>query len=138
MPVSFRILPARSLVYVRFAGRITVAEAAAAFGAYAEDPARAPDHKHLLDFARVTGWAKDFPALMQLHASQLDVLLGAREEILYVYYAPPGPARPLVRLALQTWEEVPGVVALVQETEAGALELLGQPERSFAALLQNA
>lgn len=137
MPVSYRILPARGLVFVRFEGRITVDEAGAAFAAFTRDPDRGPVHKHLLDFSGVTGWTADFPGLMRLHAGQLDVLRDAHQEILYVYHAPEGPARPLARVLLPSWEEVPGVVALLQDTEAGALDLLGQPETSFAVLLQD-
>lgn len=136
MPVSFHILPDRALAYVRFEGLITVPEAGAAFAEYAAHPDMRPDQRHLLDLSRVTGWTKDFAALLELHAAQLDVLLEATHEILYVYYAPDDPARSLAQMAVRSWDEVPGVIATLQENEAGALNILGQPETTIDALLQ--
>lgn len=136
MPVSFKILPDRALAYVRFEGVITVPEASAAFADYAADPEMRPDQRHLLDMSRVTGWTTDFPALFELHASQLDVLMTAQHEILWVYFAPAEPARSLVQLAVRSWGEVPGLIVTLEENEAGALEILGLRENTIEALLQ--
>lgn len=138
MPVSFRILPARGLVYVRCEGEFTVSGAAEAFAAYARHPEMKPDQKHLLDLSRLTGWPRDYAGLMRLHAGQIDVFAHARHEILYVYYAPEGPGRSFARLAMRSWDDTPGVVTALQETEADALHVLGQPERTIGALLEEA
>jgi len=138
MPVFFRILPERGLLYVRFEGDLTVDEATQAYAEYTRHPDMRPGQKQLLDMERVTGSTPDFTALMELHARQLDVLLSAKHEILYVYYAPAGPAQALARLAIRSWDEVPGVVALLQQTEADTLHVLGQPETAIHTMLQAA
>ena len=44
----------------------------------------------------------------------------------------------MARMILRSWEDVPGVIPLLSETEADALQVLGQPEQTIDALLQEA
>lgn len=138
MSISFRILPDRGLVFVRYEGVIHFADSERAVAAYAADPEARPGQKQLVDLAAVTGWERNFPRLMRLQTAKAEVFLGSRHDLLIVYHAPSVRTRELARLTLRSWDGVPGVVPLVQETEAGALNVLGQPETSFAALSQNA
>ena len=138
MPIDFRILPERGLVYIRYEGVITFPETAQAFGAYMQHPDMRPGQKQLIDLARVTDWEKDFSGLLKLQAEKADAFLGSGHETLFVYFAPTEPTRVMARMILRSWEDVPGVIPLLQETEADALDVLGQPEASIDAMLQNA
>ncbi len=138
MPIDFRILPARGLVYVRYAGVITFPETAAAFGAYMRHPDMRPGQKQLIDLSRVTDWQKDFAGLLKLQVAKADAFVGSGHETHFVYFAPTQHTQAMARMILRSWEEVPGVIPLVQETEADALHVLGQPETSIDALLQEA
>ncbi len=138
MSIEFRILPERGLVYIRYAGVITFPETAQAFGAYMQHPDMRPGQKQLVDLSRVTDWDKDFAGLLQLQAEKADAFLGSGHETHFVYFAPTEHTRVMARMILRSWEDVPGVIPLLQETEADALHVLGQPEATIDALLQNA
>ena len=136
--IDFRILPARGLVYVRYEGVIHFADTARAFETYMNHPDMRPGQKQLVDLARVTDWDRDYAWLLKLQASKADAFMGARHEILFVYYAPTEHTQMMARMVLRSWDDVPGVIPLLHETEAGALDVLGQPEKTFDALLQSA
>ena len=136
MPVWFRILPARGLSYVRYEGVVRFAETGEAIAAYMRDPEMRPGQNQLIDLGSVTDWDRDFAELLRLQAIKADAFLGAGHEVHFVYYAPTARTLPMARMVLRSWEDVPGVIPLIAETEADALEVLGQPERTFDALLQ--
>ena len=136
MPISFRILPGRGLVYVRYAGHISFSETAQAFGEYMRHPDMRLGQQQLIDLSLVTDWVRDFGALLKLQAQKADAFLGAGHEVLFVYLAPSDRTQPMARMVLRSWEDVPGVIPLIAETEADALEVLGQPERTIDAMLQ--
>lgn len=132
--ISFRILPSRGLVFVRYEGEVRFADTERAVAAYAADPEARPGQNQLVDLAGVTDWERDFPRLMRTQTAKAGVFLGARHDLLIVYHAPTVQTRELARFVLRSWDGVPGVIPLIQETEADALNVLGQPETSFAAL----
>lgn len=138
MPLSYRILPHRGLVYVRYEGFARAAESARVFAEYAADPDCQPGQKQLIDLSAVTGFDHDFPTLIELQAQKVDAFVRGAAETLLVYYAPQKVAYDMTRLVLRSWEGVDAVVALVQQDEAEALALLGQPERSMVELLEAA
>ncbi|MDX2483911.1 MAG: hypothetical protein QNK42_09685 [Pseudodonghicola sp.] len=106
----------------------------AAFADYARDPDCKPGQKQLVDLSKITGYEPDFTKMMQVQANKADVFVAEGAETLMVYYAPNKLTQDLARLALRSWEPFDYIVALVQEDDAQALELLGQPERSLDAL----
>lgn len=138
MAVSFHILPARGLVYVRYEGVVNITDSAAAFGAYMQDPAFRPGQKQLVDLAAATGWEADYPRLMALQAEKAGALVVPGHETLFVYHAPNQTTRAIARVILRSWDDVDTVVPLIIDKEAEALAVLGQPERRFADLLANA
>lgn len=138
MSVSYQIMPDRSLVYVRYSGFIRLADTFAVFGAYARDPDRRPGQKQLVDLARVTGMEKDYTGLMKLQAEKAGTFMAEGQQTLLVYYAPSELAYRVAKLAIASWEPIRQVVPLIQQTETGALDLLGRRERSFAQLLERA
>ena len=138
MPVEFTILPARGLVYVRYEGHATVAEAGRAFGAYAGHPDARPGQKQLVDLAGVISFETDFAKLMGLQAAKADVFLAEGAQTLLVYHAPDRLTFDMSTLIRRSWEGIPGMAVRVLQTEAECLELLGQPERSIAALREAA
>lgn len=138
MSVTFRIFPGRGLVFVQYEGEAVIAETFEAFGAYMQHPDCRPGQKQLVDLSRVTGFDQDYPKLFALQARKADVFSAGGVETLAVYHAPTPLARELSRLVLKSWEPFDSVVALIQDNEADALALLGQPEQSFAELLEMA
>lgn len=134
MSVSFRIYPERGLVFVRYEGFLRLKDTLGAFAEYARHPDCRPGQKQLVDFTRVTGYEKDFTRLMEVQAHKVDVFAAEGAETLMVYVAPHQLSKELARLVLRSWEPFDSVVALIQEDEADALELLGQPERGLDSL----
>ena len=134
MSVSFRIFPDRGLVFVRYDGFARLAGTLAAFAEYARHPDCHPGQKQLVDLSGITGYEADFTKLMEVQANKADVFAAEGVETLMVYFAPGQELRDLAQLVMRSWEPFDSVVALIQDDEAQALELLGQPERSFDAL----
>lgn len=138
MPVRFHVLPGRGLVYIRYEGHARAAESLAAFAEYMRHPDCRPGQKQLVDLGGVTSFDRDFAKLLELQARKADVFVAEGVQSLIVYHAPDELTFSMARLIERSWEPFPGVVALVQQNEADSLALLGQPEQSFADLLQSA
>lgn len=138
MPVDYRILNRRGLVYVRYSGHVRFSETAQAFASYTRDPDMRPGQKQLIDLSRVTEWDRDFASLLKIQAAKADLFVAAGHETHFVYFAPTEHTQVMARMVLRSWDDVPGVIPLLQTTEADALHVLGQPEHSFEALLQTA
>lgn len=135
MPVNFRILPDRGLVYVRYEGFAKLDDTFEAFAAYAQHPDRRPGQKQLVDLEQITGIEKDYTRIMAMQAVKAETFVEGGAQTLLVYYAPNEMSYGMARMIMQSWEPIRSVVPLIQQTEAGALELLGQRERSFAEML---
>ncbi len=103
-----------------------------------QHPECRPGQKQLVDLAGVTGFDQDYAKLFALQAKKADVFSAGGVETLAVYHAPTPIARDLSRLVLRSWEPFDSVVPLIQDNEPDALALLGQPEKTFAELLQTA
>ena len=136
MSVTFKIIPGRGLVYVRYEGVATVEDSLRAFGEYANHPDCRPGQKQLVDLSGITAFDKDFPKLFELQARKADVFMADGAQTLLVYYAPDELTYSMARLVERSWEPFPSVVAIVQQNEADALELLGQTEKKFSELLK--
>ena len=136
MPVTFQILPERGLVYVRYQGFVKLADTAEVFARYTAHPDYAPGHKQLVDLGAVTGIESDFAKLLELQARKADAFLPVGLQTMLVYYAPTETSRRMAGMIRRSWSEVPWVVPVVAETEAAALEILGQRERRIADMLQ--
>lgn len=134
MSVSFRIFPDRGLVVVRYAGVLRLEDTKKAFAEYAQHPDCHPGQKQLVDLSGVTGYEPDFVKMMEVQAQKADVFGSEGAETLMVYLAPHKMAKDLARLVLRSWEPFDSVVALVQDDEVQALELLGQPEHELDEL----
>ena len=135
MPVSFRILPERGLVYVRYTGRAAVADSTTAFAQYAAHPDFAPGQKQLVDLSGVTDMERDFPALMAHQAQKAAAFMPAGAQALMVYFAPTEIAQRMARTILRSWDGIDAVAAVLTEDEAQALSILGLPETGFDELL---
>lgn len=136
MPVSYRIFRERGLVYVKYSGHAVVSETMTAFEAYAKDPDCAPGQKQLVDLSEVKGMEANYVEILKLQARKADVFAATGVETLVVYYAPTDVSMSLARLVERSWQDFDAVVPIIQQNEANALELLGQPERSMAELSQ--
>jgi len=138
MSVSYRILPNRGLVYIRYAGMMTLAEAEAALRAYAQDPAFRPGQMQLVDLSAVDGWERDFPRLMALQAQKAEVFFNQIHPTLLVSLAPTPQTQKVANVINRSWDGIDGVRYLTAQTEAEALALLGLPDESVGALLARA
>ncbi|MEY1555714.1 hypothetical protein AB3Y40_08770 [Yoonia sp. R2331] len=136
MPVDFNLLASRGLVYLRYDGFVTVAEAMDALEEYKAHPQFHPGHKHLADFSRITGFEHDYVKVFALQAEVAAALVQDGYEILLVMLAQSGPALEMAHLVRKSWEGVTTVVPRVAETEAQALALLGQPETTTDDLMR--
>ncbi len=136
MSVSFRIFPRRGLVYVRCEGVVRVPETMAALEDYFRHPEFRPGQRQLVDLAPVTGIDVDFVDLMKLQARKAEAFYGGRSDTLVVYHVPTSLPLEMVRMVNQSWEGIDGVVVALMQTEEDALAALGQPEGSFAELME--
>ena len=131
MPLSFRILPERGLVVVRYSGFALIDDTVSATARYVVDPHYAPGQKQLVDMTALTGYEKDYVRFMEMQASKAERFSDAGVQTLVVYVAPTPVSQEVAGLFLRSWDDVPAVVPMIQRTEAEALTLLGQPERSL-------
>jgi hypothetical protein len=135
LPLTFRILPDLGLSYVRYAGHVTVAEAAEAIAAYFAHPDFRPGQKQLVDLAAVTSFERNYPELLALQAAKLERFGAAGADMLLAYHAPGQLARDMAMLIVRSWDGMPGVVARVLAAEHECLALLGLPHATFDDLL---
>ncbi len=136
MPVKLEVLSERGLVYLRYDGYVKVQEALDSLEEYKAHPNFHPGHKHFVDFTRITGFEHDYVKVFALQAEVAAALVKDGFEILLVMLANNDPSKEMAHLVRKSWEGVTTVVPVTVETEAEALELLGQPERSTSDLLR--
>lgn len=135
MPLSFRILMNRGIVYVRFWDHVTPDECFVSFADYMRHPDCRPGQRHLVDLSAVTTFQKDFAKLMALQAFKAEQFIGQPTETMLAYYAPTEPSRQLAALVVRSWEGFDHVVPRVFASEAEALTFLGQREARISDLL---
>ncbi|SHI86866.1 hypothetical protein SAMN05444000_103250 [Shimia gijangensis] len=138
MPVSFRILKSRGLVFVKYEGEARFDDTAQAFAEYAQHPDCRPGQKQLVDLSGITSMEKNFTKLMQLQAQKADVFAGNNAETLIVYYAPNPEGLGIAQMILKSWEPFDSVVPIVLDDEAESLAILGLKEASLSELLTSA
>ncbi|MEQ3707923.1 MAG: hypothetical protein ABNH38_07185 [Tateyamaria sp.] len=136
MPLSFRIIPERGLVVVEFTGYSAIDDFMRASAAYVAHPDYVAGQKQLVDMTRITGFEKDYVRFMEIQAAKAERLAGAGVQSLCVYVAPAPIAKEIATLFTRTWADITNVVTMVQDTEAEALTLLGQPEGSIDEMLR--
>ena len=88
--------------------------------------------------SNITDYEKDYVQFMNLQASKTERLARSGVQSLVAYIAPTEVSRDLSALFVRSWADVRSVVPLIQQSEAEALALLGQPEETLEALLENA
>lgn len=138
MPVTYRILPERGLVYVRYVGFAALPETNDLLTRYMADPDRRPGQKQLVDLSEVTGFERDFVSLMAVQARKAEAFVQPGAQTLLVYYAPHDAGFEMARLRARSWLGISSVVATIQRDATAALDILAQPERDMAALLATA
>lgn len=138
MAVDFRIVPSRGMVVVTYSGMAGVDETRRAFEAYVRHPEFRPGQRHLFDVRAVTEVDKDFAAFFALQAKLVEVYGQASADQLAVFLIGSPAGQEMAMMAAKTWDMDGSIVIRILETEAQALEVLGQPERSLADLLRAA
>jgi hypothetical protein len=135
MSISFRILNAHGLVYVRYDGLTCPVETSKAFQVFMQDPDFKPGLKHLIDLSRTTGINPDYLNMIKLQAQKVDAFMQGQGQTLVAYYAPTEVAFEVAVLASRSWEGSLRVATVVHRREAEVLEFLGIREPSIEALL---
>ena len=135
MAVEFRIVPERGLVVVCYTGHATIDDTSRASRAYVAHPNYSAGQKQLVDMTQITGYEKDYVRFMNMQAIKAGRLAGAGVQSLVVYIAPTPVSQDVSAMFIRSWADVDAVVPMVQHSEPEALAILGQPEKSIAALL---
>ena len=135
MPVDFKIFPKRGLVVVQYSGFATVNDTLTATEAYVSHPDYVAGQKQLVNMTEVTGFEKDYVRFMDMQARKTERLVRSDLQSIVVYIAPTAISRELSAMFVRSWIDIGSVVPLVQDSEAEALALLGQPEESLDTLL---
>ncbi|WP_372886806.1 hypothetical protein [Shimia sp.] len=135
MPVSFRILKQKGLVYVRYEGVARLEETMQAFADYARHPDCAPGQRQFVDLTALEGIEMDFPKLMETQAQKAGTFVNGAAETLIVYLAPTPLSQSLAQTIVRSWEPFPAVVPVVLGEEREALSVLGLRENSIEKLL---
>jgi hypothetical protein len=138
MSVTFRILPERALVYVRYEGVVRPEDGFAALRDYAEHPDCRPGQRHLVDLSAATEVERDFMSIFRIQALKADILLPLATETLLVFYAPNELAQFVASTALRSWEAFDHVVVRMTATEAATCEVLGLGEGELSDLFAGA
>lgn len=138
MPVTFRLLPHRNLALFTYSGEVTLQESMDVVAAAAAAPGYSPHMRQLCDLAAVTGVERDYAKLLKMQARILEDLLTQDMGTIVVFHAPTDAGRCMAEMARRSWDGLDTVVVLVQETEAGALSILGLPEQRIGDLLVQA
>lgn len=136
MPVSFRILPRHFLAYFRPEGWFGIAEGISASDAYRSSPDYRKGMRQLVDFSALTGWERDFAAIMREQARQVDVHDDPRRPVLIVILAPNDEALSLAQAIQVPWARTQRAVVVIVETEAEALAVLGIDAPSVAEVIE--
>lgn len=89
----------------------------------------------LVDMSGITGFEKDHVQFMKMQAEKAERLANSGLQSLVVYIAPTAISQDLSAMFVRSWIDVDAVVPLVQHSEAEALALLGQPEKTLDMLL---
>jgi hypothetical protein len=135
MPVEFVIFPERGLVVVRYSGYAAVEDTLNATKAYISHPEYSAGQKQLVDMSGITGFEKDHVQFMKMQAEKAERLANSGLQSLVVYIAPTAISQDLSAMFVRSWIDVDAVVPLIQHSEAEALALLGQPEKTLDMLL---
>lgn len=135
MPVTFRILRDRNLVYIRYAGLTRVDETVRAMAACITHPDFDPRARHIVDMRAVTAFEADYPAFLAMQASATDIYHRPDHVPFFVYIAPGPVAQSMARLVIRQWQGIPDVVLRLVAAEDEALALLGIAGVTLADLL---
>jgi len=123
---------------VEYEGYSTIDELQQTSAAYVAHPDYVAGQKQLVNMTHITGFEKDYVRFMKIQAAKAERLAGAGVQSLCVYVAPTPVSKEIATLFTRTWADIVNVVTMVQDTEAEALTLLGQPEGSIDEMLRAA
>lgn len=126
MPASYRIHADLGLVYVRYAGHVSVQDTRDVFDRFLQDPQNRPGARQLIDLSEVTGFERDLVGLMALQARKAEAFVppGAPQTLL-VYLALSRRGLEMARLIERSWRGLGQVVVSVQTEVGAALDVLG-------------
>lgn len=134
MSIRFKIFPDRGLVYVHYAGFLEIESSIDAFSQYQASPDHNPGQKQLVDLSDVTAFERDYPRIFEMQMKKAEVFTSSGSQTIVVYLAPTFVGLQIANLAIRSWEDVPGVVTSVVQSEQQALEILGIGELSLEEL----
>jgi len=135
VPLAFDIIPVRGLVVVRYSGFATIEDTVAASRAYVAHPDYVAGQKQLIDLSAITDYEKDYVRFMEMQAQKVDRFAQTGMQTIVAFVAHTAISREVAMMFLRSWDDVETVVPVLQNNEAKALAILGQPEKTIRALL---
>ena len=136
MPVDYRILPEHYLVYFRIAGWLDIAEGIRVSDTYLAGPDYRKGMRRLLDLSALTGWQRDFAAIMKEQAQQVEIYDDPDRPTLIVVLARTAEALSFAQAIKTPWESTRRAVVVIVETEAEALAVLGIDAPTLATVIE--
>ena len=136
MPSEHAVIAARNILYIRQHGVIEFHQSLAHFEGWCDSPQFRPHYHWLMDFSELTDIDPDPVPMMAFQARIAIRLPVMRHPPFFVLHAPLscGAGRVAAMNIHKAWNGLDVRLPRLSETEEEALDILGQPERSFAAL----
>ncbi|MBY6200479.1 hypothetical protein KUV65_03825 [Maritalea mobilis] len=134
MPVDYRVLPDKNLVYVRYWGVVGIEESFSSFRSYVAEPLARAGQRFLIDLSEVTGMEDDIPGLIAFQAEMAGTFLSGIAPSFILYLAPTPTAYSIARMAQRSWEGLDKPVVVILQDEAQTFDLLGLPDMSLSDL----
>ena len=127
MAVTFRILPQYGIISVRYVGIAGVQETSRALAALHIHPDFRVHYRHVVDLSQMTGYERDYPAIMALQAKAAEHFLPPDSGPFIVHHAPTPVSQAMARVVMRTWEAVPNSVVVMFAEAQEVMEFLGLP-----------
>lgn len=125
MPLEYRILSERNVVYVRCWDYVDLDQSQASLSDYQKNPEYRIGLSQVLDLTGVTGFERNFAGIMKMQASQVEALTSSGETTYFIFVAPDALTRSMANAALKSWREIAPVVPLVLSSLQEAADVLG-------------
>jgi len=124
MPVTFSIRKSLGVFCAQFYGFVLIEDCLSSLQALAAHPDFRPNLNQLIDLSEVTDYERNFVRILEFFARMPESGFAPGQEFLVVYYAPAQAGQELARIAIRSWEGVPGPV----------LRMVGDPDQALAIL----
>ena len=138
MVTRFIIFPERNLNVFVHSGYIGTTDSLESLIEYRKHPDHTLNQMQLIDCSRVEDFDREPVNFIQAQMIVSEAFPPTFPDQMLVLYDRGGAGRELAQLIYKSWNGIEYVAARIAHSEAEALDILGQPERSFEDLHRNA